>query len=319
MTTSSPPARAVGPSVWQIMAIGLLLPTVTGCDNLPLPKSAADLARQGDPKACTHTDTVALAMDAIRGKPGHVVTTEELEAIEVSVSHTVMLSLETNVSVTCQTWATITGQPDSSFAYTVVPETEGPDIQLRWSERNDALGSYVNAWYDWKEAQAASQRRESPREPVRATEPLPQMRSADPPAPQPAGARPQLLRPTDNTRPFALHPVAPTVESAGVAVSQRATPAVPTTDAPVWLAHPRVAMPQAAINAGVNGSVTLQCTVTTGGALQNCRVLAENPIGYGLAQAALQAAISTARLRPRMVDGVPTTSTIAFTTRFASE
>src|SRR5579884_1861153 len=59
-----------------------------------------------------------------------------------------------------------------------------------------------------------------------------------------------------------------------------------------WLRKPSMqqlqeVMPAGAMRAGVNGSATIGCTVTTVGTLRDCKVEAEDPPGMGFGDAAL--------------------------------
>jgi TonB family protein len=90
---------------------------------------------------------------------------------------------------------------------------------------------------------------------------------------------------------------------------------VPVT-AVSWIRPPRPDFPAEGIRADVEeASVALECTALTTGRASDCRILSEEPSGHGFGAAAL-AAMSGARLSPRIVDGEPSDATFRFTMRF---
>jgi TonB family protein len=83
------------------------------------------------------------------------------------------------------------------------------------------------------------------------------------------------------TAPIALALLLVTTNSLGAARGGATDPVVPTS----------------------GGHVTLECVIADRGALTDCRVVDEAPLGRGLAQRALDAA-SKLRLEAQVVDGV---------------
>ena len=134
------------------MSLFILVPIISACDQVPGLSSAAALARKGDAKACTHQETVETAKAVIRGHPSREPSPEEIRALSVSLSGTVMLASDKGVSVTCETTVSITGRNDSTFTYMVVPAADGgSEIQIRLpSGGNEAIGTYSTAQADWE-------------------------------------------------------------------------------------------------------------------------------------------------------------------------
>jgi periplasmic protein TonB len=62
--------------------------------------------------------------------------------------------------------------------------------------------------------------------------------------------------------------------------------------------------PQAAQAENVEGRATIECNVTAAGVLAACKVLSEEPAGYGFGESALQMA-PLFKMRPATRDGVP--------------
>lgn len=67
-------------------------------------------------------------------------------------------------------------------------------------------------------------------------------------------------------------------------------------------------LPARAVKEGKEGSATLECQTTTAGTLRNCKVLSEDPEGYGFGPAGVLLAPSF-RVSPRTVDGQSTEGT----------
>ncbi|HEV7226959.1 energy transducer TonB [Brevundimonas sp.] len=84
---------------------------------------------------------------------------------------------------------------------------------------------------------------------------------------------------------------------------------------PAWARQPQLAYPQAALDAGLEGAVTLSCTVSRDGRLTDCEVREDVTPGYGFAEAALAGA-ETARVSPRTVDGLAQDGKATWTARF---
>lgn len=64
--------------------------------------------------------------------------------------------------------------------------------------------------------------------------------------------------------------------------------------------------PQAALRAGVDGEVRVQCRMALTYRLEDCKILSENPVGYGYGEAALRTA-GYYRIIPPSVGGRPYT------------
>lgn len=77
----------------------------------------------------------------------------------------------------------------------------------------------------------------------------------------------------------------------------------PAASAPIqWSRSISPEFPERALSRGITtGSATLDCTVSSNGSPESCRVVAETPPGAGFGQAALRA-IRSSRLSPRTVD-----------------
>lgn len=296
-----------------LVGLAVVGPTLAGCDALPGLTSAGALARKGNAKACTHPDTVELVNKAIRGNGDHEISPAELEHFHVELSGTVMLEADKGVSVTCETQVAITGKRDSSFTYMVIPEAQGSGVQIRWSDQSDTLGLYNWAWYLWDRRQNSDAPDEGSSAPTEltqlATEPNYEEPATNSPHPEPAQPASSGLSASQPTNRSNFAPV----------VSENTRSQTPVVTNPVWLSHPRATMPQAALDADVNGRAEVQCDVTTEGALRSCQALSEWPVGYGFGRAAVEAAEASGRLRPRLVDGEPTPGKIAFATRFSAE
>ncbi|HEV2083226.1 MAG TPA: TonB family protein [Brevundimonas sp.] len=84
---------------------------------------------------------------------------------------------------------------------------------------------------------------------------------------------------------------------------------------PAWGRQPRLEYPEPALDAGVEGSVTLRCTVSRTGYLVDCEVLEDVRPGFGFAEAALAGA-ATARVSPRTVDGLAEDAKATWTATF---
>ena len=77
---------------------------------------------------------------------------------------------------------------------------------------------------------------------------------------------------------------------------------------PQWARPPRPTerdFPQRALDRGVGGSATVECTVTPSGRPEDCRVVSEEPSGMGFGAAAVRI-VQRGQLSPRTVDGAAT-------------
>jgi TonB family protein len=73
--------------------------------------------------------------------------------------------------------------------------------------------------------------------------------------------------------------------------------------------------PRAAIANGISGSAEISCTVSVQGALHDCTVLREDPVGVGFGQAAV-ALTPQFTMFPKLCDGRPVESTVRIPLRF---
>lgn len=145
------------------------------------------------------------------------------------------------------------------------------------------------------------------------------VRQAPAPPPQTGARTPRPGTPSQPQQPTPRQPgVQPPVP----------TPPRPTAPAvisrPVWTRRPdsndfnRV-MPEAALDAGQQGSVGLSCRVTSTGHLENCTTTSETPEGWGFARAAMRIS-SRFRMAARDEDGLATAGrTVSFSITFAFE
>lgn len=85
---------------------------------------------------------------------------------------------------------------------------------------------------------------------------------------------------------------------------------------PSWLQAPQPEFPRAAQRAGEeSGVVKLECQTSAEGRVRACRIAEEAPAGVGFGEQAVKATMK-ARVRPRLEDGEPAESKIAFTIRY---
>lgn len=85
---------------------------------------------------------------------------------------------------------------------------------------------------------------------------------------------------------------------------------------PAWAQGPEPAFPRAAQRAGEEtGAVSLTCQTDAEGRMRACQIVEETPPGVGFGEETVKAAMK-ARVRPRLVDGQPSESEIAFTVRY---
>lgn len=77
------------------------------------------------------------------------------------------------------------------------------------------------------------------------------------------------------------------------------------------------AEPASTVSQNITGMVLVGCSVAVDGSVNSCRIVSEDPKGYGLGQAALSLS-SKIRATPETVDGVPQTSWFAVPIYFGS-
>lgn len=129
-------------------------------------------------------------------------------------------------------------------------------------------------------------------------------------------------------RPYAAEPPAPPVtvplETAPPVIvpgprplSENAHPPRPALITnPTWARPPAPEYPALALAQGVvEGRVTVQCIIFPNGALTNCVVLDEAPVGVGFRESVL-ASVVRARVSPRTVDGAAVAARVVFTVRY---
>ncbi|HEX4182903.1 MAG TPA: TonB family protein [Caulobacteraceae bacterium] len=122
------------------------------------------------------------------------------------------------------------------------------------------------------------------------------------------------VMPTDTLPRIQTPPKLPSLSDQPATLDQevQTRPTPPTTKLignPNWLKRPNGALlskyyPARAVEAEVDGSATLSCSVTASGRLEACRVVAENPYGIGFGAAALKLS-AYFQMSPRTVDGQP--------------
>lgn len=136
-----------GPLVRRLLAIptflGALALCAVGCDAIPGMTSAAALVRSGSSKACAHKETHGLLESIIRGYPDREPSAEEVAALPISLSKTVMTKTDPGVSVTCQSFVSV-GDHHGDIAYQVLPAADGTsEILIRWDEPSgDGVAAY---------------------------------------------------------------------------------------------------------------------------------------------------------------------------------
>jgi len=110
-------------------------------------------------------------------------------------------------------------------------------------------------------------------------------RPRETPAQPPTVAEPEVLQPY-----LAAQPTEPTTTAPIATAQPIASYGPPTILDPEWVRVPRNLAryyPARALDRGMEGSVTLNCLVTTVGAL-NCAVVSETPANWGFGDAALR-------------------------------
>jgi len=143
--------------------------------------------------------------------------------------------------------------------------------------------------------------------PPKPAKPLP--RQAPPKASAPVFHHPTLTETTTEVAPLKVpdQPLAKTVTE-DHNIFQPSVDTAPTLiQNPDWVSRPTALQmtryyPQGAMEQDVGGKVVLNCGVTAAGAMTNCQVLSETPVGQGFAQAALKLA-AFFRMSPRTENG----------------
>jgi TonB family protein len=126
-----------------------------------------------------------------------------------------------------------------------------------------------------------------------------------------AAARP----PIELTVRFQLHPqpqVVPDLTQMGHVVVQPQIVTRPTR------AQIQAAYPARAFSDGVDGAVVIDCLADAKGALSSCQVYGERPTGYGFGAAALDLATDY-QLKPRLIDGEPTSAEVQIPVQFQAQ
>ncbi|HEU4409195.1 MAG TPA: TonB family protein [Polyangiaceae bacterium] len=124
--------------------------------------------------------------------------------------------------------------------------------------------------------------------------------------------------PPRNAAPTAAAPQAPTAAppkapeaSPGAPKPGSVLPFGPEMTRPTLLSGATPAYPREALIAGVEGTVVVRCTITTGGTLQNCRILK----GLPFMDKPVLDAMATRRYSPVMLRGAPVAVEYVFTLR----
>lgn len=85
-----------------------------------------------------------------------------------------------------------------------------------------------------------------------------------------------------------------------------------------WSRRPEIQAgdyPAQALQLGLSGRVVVRCTARSDGAPVNCRVVSEDPVGYGFGEAAVRI-VERGRLAPLTIDGAATNATFQVTIPF---
>jgi len=132
------------------------------------------------------------------------------------------------------------------------------------------------------------------------------------PTPSPMPVPTQTLITAPLVTPLALPdlPPSPASTPAADAAGRAAPPFIstpPVISDPAWLSRPDAeavsrAYPERAARMGVGGRVTLRCSVTTRGQVEDCLVEDESPGDFGFGNAALSLT-RFFRMKPRLEDG----------------
>lgn len=128
----------------------LMLASLASCEQIKNMRGVPALVRAGDPQACIHPETTAL-LDRIirRGESDDPITTEEIDAIPLSITDTSMTAVEKGVSVTCTSNVAFKQWEAKQYQYRVIPTADGSDFQITWDDR--IYNPYDLAKYAWEQ------------------------------------------------------------------------------------------------------------------------------------------------------------------------
>lgn len=141
----------------------LALFITAGCDAIPGLTSPEVLVRNGDGRACSHPQALALVDMAIRGEADRAVSDEERAAVPMSFDTIAMTSVEEGVKIFCETRVVFADQRTAQFAYELLPSSDRPgELLIRWEDQRQngiAGGIYFDLRITW---QQTAERRSSP-------------------------------------------------------------------------------------------------------------------------------------------------------------
>ena len=133
----------------------LMLASLSACDQIKNLQGVPALARQGDPQACIHPDTMALLDRVIRREESDKpIPPEEIAALPIKVTNTSMTAVEKGVSVTCTSDLSYPGWVTKGFVYRIIPTADGSDFQITWNPRQAT--AYSSAKYEWEQQKQAN-------------------------------------------------------------------------------------------------------------------------------------------------------------------
>jgi len=159
MIDSRLPSRVVAQRALALaFFVALVASGLSACDAIPGASSGAALARKGNAKACTHRDTLSLVEMIVRGHPNREPSDEEISALPILFSNTVMVQTDKGVSVTCQTLVSTGDQVSGDLAYKILPAADGSAdlvIQLNRSEQ-PGIDAYIAARAQWEQDQPSN-------------------------------------------------------------------------------------------------------------------------------------------------------------------